>query len=98
METQTEKTNPASDQPSFFGMPRGMRIWVQAGRRFWAGALFGFLNGIGLGLMIGVAMVQEWKFITPENDMRITGIALVLLVTSVFLAHRAILRNPQPGP
>jgi len=62
-----EKSSPTSDQPSFFGMPRGMRIWVQAGRRFWAGALFGFLNGIGLGLMIGVAMVQEWKVITPKN-------------------------------
>jgi hypothetical protein len=90
MQTQQEKTNPASDQPSFFGMPRGARIWVQAGRRFWAGALFGLLNGIGLGLITGVAMVQEWGFVTPENDSRVVGIAMVLLIISIFWAQWAI--------
>ena len=95
METQPEKTSPASDKPSFFGMPRGMRIWVQAGRKFWAGALFGFLNGIGLGMMFGVAMVQEWGFITPKNDMRVTGIALVLLILSVFWAQWVIGRSSK---
>jgi hypothetical protein len=48
--------------------------------------------------MIGVAMVQEWKVITPTNDMSITAIAMVLLVTSVFLAQRAIsaIRRQDP--
>jgi hypothetical protein len=94
METQ-QKTSPTSDKPSFFGMPRGGRIWVEAGRRFWIGAFFGFLNGIGFGLIFGVAMVQEWKFITPENDMVVTGITMVLLITSIFWAQWAIGRNPQ---
>ena len=95
MQAQQEKARPDSDQPSFFGMSRGMRIWAQAGRRFWAGALFGLLNGIGFGLITGVAMVQEWGFITPENDMRVTGIALVLLVSSIFWAQWVIGRNSK---
>jgi ABC-type uncharacterized transport system permease subunit len=97
MQTPQEKVQPDSDKPSFFGMPRGVRFWVEAGRRFWIGALFGFLNGVGFGLLLGVAMVQEWKIITPENDMMITGIALVLLITSIFWAQLAIGRNPRQG-
>ncbi|HEX2476466.1 MAG TPA: hypothetical protein VHK01_17060 [Lacipirellulaceae bacterium] len=95
MQTQHEEPSPSSERPSFFGMPRGARIWVQAGRRFWVGALFGFLNGIGFGLITGVAMVQEWGFITPKNDMRVTGIALVLLIVSIFWAQWAISRGQQ---
>jgi hypothetical protein len=95
MESHQEKISPRLDKPSFFGMPRGVRFWVEAGRRFWIGALFGFLNGIGFGLMFGVAMVQEWKIVTPENDMMVTGIAMVLLITSVFWAQWAIGRKPR---
>ena len=93
MATPPDKANPASDKPSFFGMPRSVRFWAQAGRRFWVGALFGLLNGLGFGLMIGVAMVQEWGFITPKNDMRATGIALLLLIISIFWAQWAIGRS-----
>ena len=87
METQPEKPSPASDRPSFLGMPRGARFWAQVGPRFWTGALFGFLNGVGFGLMTGVAMVQEWKVITPENDGRLVVIALVLLCISIMFAQ-----------
>lgn len=76
-------------------MPRGARFWAQAGRGFWIGALFGLLNGIGFGLITGVAMVQEWGFITPENDGRAVGIALVLLIVSIFWAQWAIGRSQQ---
>ena len=92
------ETNPNSDKPSFLSMPGGVRFWAHAGRRFWAGALFGFLNGIGIGLITGLAMVQEWGFITPQNDGRGTGIALVLLVTSMFWAQWAIGRMRRHSP
>ena len=73
-----------------------MRFWAHAGRRFWVGALFGLLIGLGFGLITGVAMVQEWGFITAKNDMRATGIALLLLMISVFWAQWAIGRNQRP--
>lgn len=96
MPTQQDKADPGSDKPSFFGMPRSMRFWAQAGRRFWVGALFGCLIGLGFGLITGVAMVQEWGFITPKNDMRATGIALLLLIISIFWAQWAIGRSQRP--
>jgi hypothetical protein len=95
MATEQQKTSPDSDKPSFLGMPGGVRFWAQAGRRFWIGALFGLLNGLGLGMITGVAMVQEWGYITPQNDGRGTGIALVLLVVSMLWAQWALGRSPR---
>ena len=96
MPTEPDKSSPASNKPSFFGMPRAARFWAQAGRRFWVGALFGVLNGLGFGLITGVAMVQEWGFITPKNDTRATGIALLLIIISLFWAQWAIGRSEPP--
>jgi ABC-type uncharacterized transport system permease subunit len=96
MPPQPDKGDPASERPSFFGMPRSMRIWVQAGSRFWVGALFGLLIGLAFGLITGVAMVQEWGFITPKNDMRATGIALLLVIISMFWVQWAIGRSQPP--
>ena len=98
MATDQQKTSPDSDKPSFLSMPVMVRFWAQAGRRFWAGALFGLLNGLGFGIITGVAMVQEWGFVTPEDDGRGTGIALVLLVISTFWAQWAIGRMSSHPP
>ena len=71
-------------------MPRSVRFWVQAGPRFWTGAVFGLLNGIWIGLMTGVAMVLEWKVITLKDDGLQVIISLFLLTISMFFAHWGI--------
>jgi hypothetical protein len=97
MATSQDKSGNQSDEPGFFDMPRGVRLWAEAGRRFWFGALFGFLIGIGFGMVTGAAMVLEWGFITAENDGVLGGIALLLLITSMFFAQWAVLGRPREG-
>jgi hypothetical protein len=41
MQDPRGESGPASDQPGFLGIPRGMRMWAEAGRRFWAGVILG---------------------------------------------------------
>ncbi len=101
METKQQTESPVSDRPSFFGMPRGMRFWLQAGPRFWTGAVFGLLNGLGFGLITGAALVLQWKVITLENDGLLTMISLILLsIASFFVCWSIgrIERREQQNP
>jgi hypothetical protein len=62
METQPEKSSPASDKPSFWGPPAG---WIGFGRMFWGGEVMGIFFGGSLGLLIGATLMAE-GIISPQ--------------------------------
>jgi hypothetical protein len=55
MDTQHQETSPPPNRPSFFGLPAGLSAWSQVGRPFWAGVLI----GLGTGLLIAAALVEQ---------------------------------------
>jgi hypothetical protein len=92
MQNQEEESNPASDKPGFLGMPRGVRIWAEAGRRFWAGVVLGIALGLAFGLLIGAYLGCE-GLITSQNDTRLAGIGIVLIFVGVLFAQWTIGRT-----
>jgi hypothetical protein len=92
MQDPKEKSSPASDRPGFLGMPRGMRIWAEAGRRFWAGVVFGIALGLAFGLLIGAHLAFE-EHITPQNDTRLAGIGIVAIFIGLMFAQWTIGRT-----
>jgi hypothetical protein len=92
MQNQDEKPNPVSDKPGFLGMPRGVRIWAEAGQRFWAGVVLGAALGLAFGLLIGAHLVLEGH-ITPKNDTRLAGIGIVAIFIGLLFAQWTIGRT-----
>ena len=83
MQNKNEESNAASDQPGFLGMPRGMRIWAEAGRRFWAGVVMGLAVGLAFGLVIGGGMVRQGL----KSDTTLAGIGIILIVVGIAFAQ-----------
>jgi hypothetical protein len=92
MQNQQEKSDPVSDKPGFLGMPRGMRVWAEAGRRFWAGVVLGIALGLAFGLLIGAYLGYE-GLITSQNDTRLAGIGIILIVVGIGFAQWTIGRT-----
>jgi hypothetical protein len=92
MQNQDEQPNYASDKPGFLGMPRGARIWAEAGRRFWAGVVLGIALGLAFGLLMGAHLVIEGH-ITPQNDTRLAGIGIVAILIGLMFAQWTIGRT-----
>jgi hypothetical protein len=92
MQDQREEASPASDKPGFLGMPRGVRIWAEAGRRFWAGLVLGIALGLAFGLLIGAYLGYE-GLITSKNDTRLAGIGMVAIFIGIMFAQWTIGRT-----
>jgi hypothetical protein len=92
MQNLEEKSNLASDQPGFLGIPRGMRMWAEAGPRFWAGVVLGIALGLAFGLLIGAHLVLE-GLITSQNDTRLAGIGIVAIFIGIMFAQWKIRRT-----
>jgi hypothetical protein len=92
MQNHEEKSNPDTDKPGFLGMPRGARIWAEAGRRFWAGVVLGIALGLAFGLLIGAHLVQE-GYITAKNDTMLAGIGIVAIFIGLMFAQWTIGRT-----
>jgi hypothetical protein len=73
-------------------MPRGMRVWAEAGPRFWAGVVMGIALGLAFGLLIGAYLGYE-GLITSKNDTRLAGIGIVLLFLGMMFAQWTIGRT-----
>jgi hypothetical protein len=99
MATPPEKSGDESGQPGFFGMPRGARIWAEAGRRFWGGVVLGIALGLAFGLLIGAHLAFE-EYVTPENDTRLAGIGIVLTFLGLMFGQWMIGRTggTKSGP
>jgi hypothetical protein len=89
MQNLEEKSKPVPDKPGFFGMPRGMRIWAEAGPRFWAGVALGIGLGLAFGLVIGGGLVRQGL----KSDTSLAGIGLVLMVVGMIFAQWMIGRT-----
>ena len=89
MQDPKEESSPASDKPRFLGMPRGVRIWAEAGRRFWAGVVLGAALGMAFGLVFGGGLVRQGL----KSDTTLAGIGLVLIVVGVWFAQWMIGRT-----
>ena len=89
MQDQREKSSPASDQPGFLGIPRGMRIWAEAGRRFWVGVVLGIALGLAFGLVIGGGLVRQGL----KSDTTLAGIGIVLIALGIAFAQWTIRRT-----
>lgn len=90
MPNQQEKSNPVSDKPGFLGMPRGARIWAEAGRRFWAGVVLGIALGLAFGLVFGGGLVRQGL----KSDTTLAGIGIVLIVAGIAFAQWTIGAQP----
>jgi hypothetical protein len=57
----------------FFGLPAGLRVWSQLGRKFWAGVLV----GLGIGFQIAAVFV-ELELMGPHRKawVSLTGVIL----------------------
>lgn len=93
MNSQQEKTSPASERPSFWGLPR--RFPWSEGPKFWGGVVFGAANGFGFGLLIGAGLVEE-GVIAPESGRWPVVIALVLLWIGVWMGRVIASRAGAP--
>jgi hypothetical protein len=78
VETQPEKTSPASDKPSFFGPPAR---WMGFGRMFWGGVVMGIGIGGTLGFLIGAALVAEG--IIPSQPNRFWHLLVIALLPAI---------------
>ena len=92
MATSPEKSGNERDEPGFFGMPRGVRLWAEAGRRFWGGVVLGIALGLAFGLLIGAHLAFE-KWVTPQNDTRLAGIGMVAIFIGLMFAQWTIGRT-----
>jgi hypothetical protein len=92
MHDSNDESSPASDKPGFLGMPRGVRVWADVGRRFWAGVVLGIALGLAFGLLIGAHLVHE-GLITPQNDTRLAGIDIVAIFIGIMFAQWTIGRT-----
>lgn len=92
MQDPKKESSPASDNPGFLGMPRGMRMWAEAGPRFWAGVVLGIALGLAFGLLFGAHMAFN-EYVTPKNDTRLAGIGLVALCVGIIFAQWTIGRT-----
>jgi hypothetical protein len=89
MQDLNEESSPASDKPGFLGMPRGMRVWAEAGPRFWAGVVAGAGLGLAFGLVIGGGLVRQGL----KSDTTLAGIGLVALCVGIMFAQWTIGRT-----
>ncbi|HEY3395624.1 MAG TPA: hypothetical protein VGK58_23180 [Lacipirellulaceae bacterium] len=89
MQNQEDKSSPASDKPGFLGMPRGVRIWAEAGPRFWAGVVLGIALGLAFGLVFGGGLVRQGL----KSDTTLAGIGLVAIVVGIWFAQWTIGRT-----
>jgi hypothetical protein len=70
MDNQQQASHPVSDRPSFFGLPRQMRV-RHLTAQFWGGVLF----GLGIGLLTGAALVElELLALQHKAWVSLTGI------------------------
>jgi hypothetical protein len=89
MQDQRDESSPASDKPGFLGIPRGMRVWAEAGPRFWAGVVLGIALGLAFGLVIGGGLVRQGL----KNDTTLAGIGIVIIVLGITFAQWTIRRT-----
>jgi hypothetical protein len=92
MNDQQENASPASERPSFFGLPPNLRYMSRA--LFWGGVLF----GAGLGMLLAAILVAL-EAIRPERnrwDHWVSVLVLAFVLIGQIIAQRAVRAGRQP--
>jgi hypothetical protein len=91
MNNQQENTSPASERPSFFGLPPRMRYMSRA--LFWGGVLF----GAGLGVFLAAILVALEAIRLDRNrwDHWVSVLVLAFILIGQAIAQRAVRASQQ---
>lgn len=92
MNHQQENAHPASERPSFFGLPPRLRYLSYT--LFWGGVLFG--AGLGVFLAAVLVALEAVKLDANRWDHWVSVLVLAFVLIGQFIAQRSVRPRQQP--